>query len=152
VNAQQRPHQVGASYYADDLSVTKDRKSLRLPVFHEPDDFIKLGVFGDRDGIRCHDLFYGQPVGVNVIGGGGGLGNAFDRADRQRGSAEHGHEIDRQQPVDHLRGDVHEKRYKPKRPDAGRNRAQRLQVELWRRFLHDAGRSACGAGIMKSSQ
>ena len=69
MNAQQRPHQVGASYDADDLSVTKDRQSLHLPVFHEPDDFIKLGVFGDRDGIRCHDLFYGQPVGVNVIGG-----------------------------------------------------------------------------------
>jgi len=60
---------------------------------------------------------------------GGGLGDALNRADAGHGGAEHADEIDRQQRVDHLRGDIHKQRDEAERPDAGGDLAQRLNID-----------------------
>ncbi len=49
------------------------------------------------------------------------LGNALNDADCQRRSAENRDHIDRQQSVDHLRGDIHQHRHKAQQPDALRH-------------------------------
>ena len=64
----------------------------------------------------------GQGAGEDLGDRGGRLGDAFDDADGQRRGAENGDEIDRQERVDHLRGDVHEQRDEAEHPDAGRDR------------------------------
>ncbi len=46
------------------------------------------------------------------------LAGAFDQADAGRAGADHRHQEDRQQAMDHLRGDVHERADQAKRPDA----------------------------------
>src|ERR1019366_5006933 len=51
------------------------------------------------------------------------FGNAFDESDRDCRGAEHGHEIDRQQRVDHLRRDVHEHADEAESPNAPRERS-----------------------------
>ena len=62
-----------------------------------------------------------ERAGKDLGDRGGGLGDALDDADGQRRGAEHGDEIERQQRMDHLGGDVHEQRHQPERPDAARN-------------------------------
>ena len=59
----------------------------------------------------------GQRAGEDFRDRGGRLGNALDEADGERGGAEHGDEIDRQQRVDHLGGDVHQHRDETEHPD-----------------------------------
>jgi len=54
---------------------------------------------------------------------GGRLGDAFDHADRKRGRAETHDQIERQQRMNHLGGDVHQHRDDTERPDAARNLA-----------------------------
>jgi hypothetical protein len=62
-----------------------------------------------------------QRAGKDFDDRGRRLGDAFDHADRQGRCAEHGDQAQRQQGVDHLRGDVHQQRHETERPYARGN-------------------------------
>ncbi|SPO54382.1 200 kDa antigen p200, putative (fragment) [Pseudomonas sp. JV551A1] len=73
-------------------------------------------------------LAFAQPVaegtGEHLGDRGGRLGDAFDKAHRHYRGAKHGDHVQRQQGVNHFRGDVHEHRYEAQRPDTARDLRQ----------------------------
>ena len=78
-----------------------------------------------------------QRAGEHLDDRGGRFGYAFDDADRLHRGAHDRDEIDRQQRMDHLGGDVHQQRHPAQRPDADGNRRAARQGfgELWKAFM-----------------
>ena len=84
----------------------------------------RLGESRETVAGDCEPFALAEPVreraGEYLGDGGGGLGDAFDDADRHHRCAEHRDQIDRQQGVDHLRRDVHQHRDETEDPYARR--------------------------------
>ncbi len=85
----------------------------------------RLGESGESIAERRQQLALAQIIaeraGKDLGDRGRRFRNAFDEADGERRGAEHRHQIERQQGMDHLGGEIHEQRHQPERPDAAGN-------------------------------
>ena len=66
--ARDRLQQVGARHDADELVAAHHRQPLDVVLFHQLHDLLELGIFGDGERLRRHDLGDLAAVLMNEIG------------------------------------------------------------------------------------